>query len=125
VATDGGIGGVVDRPRAQDALGLAEQLLDLEQVAIAVGPLTLAIGVSVPRSGWLTARPPLSITGKPAVMTEPPELWDEIEALAIATMRNHPAAERHLTMHRSHRYARTSAPAGSPFVSVPIEGSTR
>ena len=76
-------------------------------VHVAAGPLTVAVGVAVPRSGWLTARPPLSITGKPAVATEPPELWDEIEALAIAAVRNDPAAERHLTMHRYQRYART------------------
>lgn len=84
-------------------------------VHVAVGPLTLALGVALPRSGWLTVRPPLSILGKPAVATDPPKLWGEIEALAIAAARNDPAAERHLTGHRYRRYAGISdPPKGSP-----------
>ena len=77
-------------------------------VHVAVGPFTVAVGVALPRSGWLTARPPLSILGKPAVATDPLALWDEIEALAIAAARNDPAAERHLTRHRYRRYSAAS-----------------
>ncbi len=40
-------------------------------VHVAVGPLTLAVGVVLPRSGWLEVRPPLSILGKPAVTADP------------------------------------------------------
>ncbi len=94
-------------------------------VHVAVGPLTVAVGVSLPRSGWLTARPPLSITGKPAVATDPPELWDEVEALAIAAARNTPDVERHLTRHRYRRYAGTPAPTGSIPVSAPTERPAR
>ena len=84
-------------------------------VHVAVGPFTLALGVAYPRSGWLTVRPPLSVLGKPAVGTEPPELWDEIEALAIAAARNDPAAARHLNGHRYRRYAGISdPPEGAP-----------
>ena len=93
-------------------------------VHVAVGPITLAVGVALPRSGSLTARPPLAITGKPAAATEPPELWGQIEAVAIAAARHDPAADRHLSMHRYHRYVRTSAPSGSAPTSVPREGST-
>ncbi len=32
---DGGVGGMEDRPRAHDRLGSAEEVLDLEQIAIA------------------------------------------------------------------------------------------
>src|SRR5512134_136028 len=35
MATDGGIGGMIDRPGAQDRLGAAEQVLDLQQIAVA------------------------------------------------------------------------------------------
>jgi hypothetical protein len=85
-------------------------------VHVAVGPLVLALGVALPRSGWLSVRPPLSVTGKPAVAAEPPGLWEEIEALAIAAARDDPAAARHLTGHRSRRYTANSGwpapPAG-------------
>jgi hypothetical protein len=79
-------------------------------VHVAVGPLTVAVGVALPRSGWLTVRPPLSILGKPAVATEPPSLWAEIEAQAIAAVRANAAAERHLTGHRHRRHVGAPAP---------------
>ena len=47
----------------------------LAVVHVAVGPFTFAVGVVLPRSGWLEARPPLSVLGTPAVATEPQELW--------------------------------------------------
>ncbi len=72
-------------------------------VHVAVGPLTVALGVMLPRSGWLTVRPPLSILGKPAV-TGPPGLWEEIEAVAIAAAQDDPACHRHLTGHRTQRF---------------------
>ena len=72
-------------------------------VHVAVGPLTVALGVALPRSGWLTVRPPLSILGKPAVAAAP-ALWEEIEAMAVAAARDDPAARRHLTGHRSRRF---------------------
>ena len=82
-------------------------------VHVAVGPLTLALGVVLLRSGWLAVRPPVSVLGKPAVATEPPELWEEIEALAIAAARDDPAARRHLEGHRSRRFA-AAASSGPP-----------
>ncbi len=92
-------------------------------VHVAVGPLTVAVGVALPRSGWLTVRPPLSILGKPAVATDPPGLWEEIEEMAIAAARNDPAAERHLTGHRLRRYSANSRSSG-PSANVPVEGIT-
>ena len=83
-------------------------------VHVAVGPLTLAIGVVLPRSGWLTVRPPLSILGKPAVTAEPAELWEEVEAVAVAAARNDPAG-RHLTGHRTRRFAANSGAACPPI----------
>lgn len=88
-------------------------------VHVAVGPLTVAVGVALPRSGWLTARPPLSIVGGPAVATDPPEMWDEVEALAIATVRADPAAERHLTGHRCRRHVGTPAAPAATLTTVP------
>jgi hypothetical protein len=35
MAADGGVGGMEDRPGAHDRLGPAEELLDLEEIAIA------------------------------------------------------------------------------------------
>ena len=35
MAADGGVGGMEDRPGAHDRLGPAEEVLDLEQIAIA------------------------------------------------------------------------------------------
>jgi hypothetical protein len=79
---------------------------------VAVGPLTLALGVALPRSGWLTVRPLLSILGKPAV-TGPPGLWEEVERLAIAAARNDPAARRHLTGHRYRSFESQTGISGS------------
>ncbi len=93
-------------------------------VRVAVGPLTVAVGVALPRSGWLEVRPPLSIVGKPAVTADPPGLWEEIEALAIAAARNDPAAERHLTGHRYRRYAGISDPPKGPPALQPERLST-
>lgn len=56
-------------------------------VHVAVGPLTVALGVVLPRSGWFMVRPPLSILGKPAV-TGPTGLWEKVERLAIAAVRH-------------------------------------
>ena len=81
-------------------------------VHVAVGPLTLALGVVLLRSGWLSVRPPVSVLGEPAVATEPPGLWAEIEAVAVAAARDDPAAERHLTGHRTRRFRANSG--GSP-----------
>lgn len=83
-------------------------------VHVAVGPLTVTLGVAYPRSGWLTVRPPLSILGTPAVATDPPELWDEIEALALAAAHDDPAVEDHLTKHRYRRSVASSASANPP-----------
>ena len=88
-------------------------------VRVAVGPLTVAVGVALPRSGWLTLRPPLSILGKPAVETDPPELWDEVETLAIAAVRADPAAERHLTGHRYRRHVGAPAAPASTAATIP------
>ena len=87
-------------------------------VHVAVGPLTVAVGVTLPRSGWLEVRPPLSIVGEPAVATDPPELWERIEALAIATARSDPTAGRHLNRHRSQRYS-----AASTVAAIPTQGA--
>ena len=84
-------------------------------VHVAARPLTFAIGLVLPRSGWLTVRPPLSIMGKPAVATEPAELWDEVEALAVTAARNDPAAGRHLTGRRTRRFAANLGAACPPM----------
>ena len=81
-------------------------------VNVAVGPLTFAVGVVLPRPGWLEARPPVSVVGKPGV-TGPPRLWKRIEALAIAAARDDPAACRHLEGHRSRRF-RANSEGASP-----------
>ena len=93
-------------------------------VHVAVGPLTMAVGVMLLRSGWLTVRPPLSILGKPAVATDPPTLWEEIEALAIAAALNDPAAQHHLTGHRTRRF-KTNCRMPEPAPTYQTEGVTR
>lgn len=71
---------------------------------VAAGPFTFAVGVVLTRSGWLEARPPLSALGKPAVETQPPGLWAEVEAAAIAAVKGDAAAQRHLEGHRARRF---------------------
>ena len=92
---------------------------------VAVGPLTLALGVVLLRSGWLSVRPPVSVLGKPAVATEPPALWAEIEAVAVAAARDDPAARRHLEGHRSRRFAAAagSGPPSRPSAPEPERAS--
>lgn len=79
-----------------------ERRIPFVVVHVAVGPLTMALGVALPRSGRLEVRRPLSIMGEPAVAASP-ELWAEIEAMAIAAAREDPAARLHLNMHRYRR----------------------
>jgi hypothetical protein len=56
---DGGVGGMEDRPLAHDRLGSAEEVLDLEQIAVAQDRLIrLPATDSAPSaSWWRTAAP--------------------------------------------------------------------
>jgi hypothetical protein len=81
---------------------------------VGLGALVLELGVALPRLGCLTVRPPLSILGTPGVATEPPALWDEIEAVAVAAVQNDAAAQCHLIGHRSRRYDANWISSGPP-----------
>jgi hypothetical protein len=72
-------------------------------VNVAVGPLVVALGVVMPRSGRLAVRPPLSILGEPAVAAAP-EIWAEVEKMAIAAAQADASARHHLTSHRYQRF---------------------
>ena len=96
-----------------------ERRTPLVLVRVALGPLTVAVGVVLTRSGWLEARPPLSVLGKPAVETEPPGQWDEVEAVAVAAVRGDAAAQRHLEGHRARRFrANAGVPDNAPVFQI-------
>ena len=76
--------------------------IPLVMVAVAVGPLTLSLGVVLTRAGNLEIRPPADMLAGPGV-TAPPALLEAIRAAALGAVCRDQAAMRHLNYHRSSR----------------------
>ncbi len=78
-------------------------------VRMAVGPLEMTLAVSRLKKSGLAVRPPIADGGIPAV-TADPEVWAEIEKVAVSAVAADPSARDHVLGKRK-RVGR--APVGS------------
>ena len=64
-------------------------------VRLAVGPLEMTLAVSRLKKSGLAVRPPIADGGIPAV-TADPEVWAEIEKVAVSAVAADPSARDHV-----------------------------
>ena len=79
-------------------------------VRMAVGPLEMTLAVSRLKKSGLAVRPPIADGGIPAV-TADPEVWAEIEKVAVGAVAADPSARDHVLGKLLKRVGR--APVGS------------
>ena len=89
---------------------LGERRNPLAMVRIAVGPLEMTMAVSRLKKSGLAVRPPIADGGIPAV-TADPEVWAEIEKVAVGAVAADPSARDHVLGKLLKRVGR--APVGS------------
>ena len=80
----------------------------LVMVAVAVGPLTLSLGVVLTRAGNLEIRPPVDMLDGPGV-TASPALLEAIKTAALGAVCRDRAAMQHLNYYRYRRNQAASA----------------
>ncbi len=82
----------------------------IAMVRLALGPLEMTLAVSRLRKSGLAVRPPMADGGIPSVSADP-EVWAEIEKVAVSAVAADPSARDHVLGKLLKRVGR--APVGS------------